>query len=61
MVTYEFGKPVYIAPLKNLQIQITSEEAEAEIWSELDTTPIKLDYHKISTGYKELKFERITI
>lgn len=59
MVTYEFGEPIYIAPLLNLKIQVTSIKSEAEIWSELDKNPIKLEYYKISTGYKGLTFEQI--
>lgn len=57
MVTYEFGDPVYIAPMKDLQVQITPNLEEAEEWSELDTTT-KLDYHKAVTGFKALKFEK---
>ena len=58
IVTYEFGVPTYIAPLKNLQIQVTPNKNEAELWSELDNTPTKLDYHIAATGYKGLKFEK---
>ena len=58
MVTHEFGEPIYIAPLRNLQIQVTPNKNEAELWSELDTTPTKLDYHIAATGYKGLKFEK---
>ena len=60
MVTYEFGKPIFIAPLKDLQIQVTPNRNEAETWSELDNTPTKLEYHIIATGYKGLKFEKIS-
>ena len=59
MVTYEFGTPIYIAPLKDLQIQVTPSRNEAEIWSELDTSPTKLQYHIVYTGYQGLKFEKI--
>ena len=59
MVTYEFGNPIFIAPLKNLQIQVTSNKNDAELWSELDNTPTKLDYHIICTGYKGLTFEKV--
>lgn len=59
MVTYEFGDPIFIAPLKDLQIQVTPNKNEAELWSELDNSPTKLDYHIASTGYKQLKFEKI--
>ena len=59
MVTYEFGDPIYIAPLTNLQIQITIVRSEAEIWNKLDHTPIKLEYHRKLTGYSKLQFERI--
>jgi hypothetical protein len=59
MVTYEFGTPIYIAPLKDLQVQVTSDIAEAELWTELDKTPTKLGYHITLTGYKQLRFERI--
>lgn len=57
IVTYEFGDPIYIAPLKDLRIQVTPNKAEAETWTELDNTPIKLDYHKVVTGYNQLIFE----
>ena len=59
MVTYEFGEPIFIAPLKDLQIQITPNRREAELWSELDNSPTKLQYHIAFTGYKGLKFEKI--
>ena len=59
MVTYEFREPIFIAQLKNMQIQVTPNKEEAELWSELDTTPTKLDYHIISTGYTQLKFEKV--
>jgi len=59
MVTYEFGDPIYIAPLKDLQIQGTPNKNEAELWSELDKSPTKLEYHITSTGYKGLKFEKV--
>jgi hypothetical protein len=57
MVTYEFGDPIYIAPLKDLQIQVTPNRTEAETWAEIDNTPVKLEYHKIVTGYRGLTFE----
>ena len=60
MVTYEFEEPIYIAPLKNLQIQVTPNISEAEIWSELDNTPTKLEYHTICTGFKGLLFEKVS-
>lgn len=59
MLTYEFGDPIFIAPLKDLQIQVTPNKHEAEIWSEMDTTTTKLEYQIVSTGYKQLKFEKI--
>jgi len=59
MVTYEFGEPIFIAPLKDLQIQVTPDRVAAELWSELDNTPTKLDYHIVATGYKGLKFEKV--
>ena len=59
MVTYEFGDPIYVAPLKDLRIQVTPNKTESEIWTELDHTPIKLDYHKEVTGYNQLIFERL--
>ena len=58
LVTYEFGNPIYVAPLKDLQIQVTPNKEEAELWSELDKSPSKLHYHIASTGYKGLKFEK---
>lgn len=59
MVTHQFGEPIYIAPLKDLQIQVTPNKEEAEIWSEMDTTPTKLAYHRAATGYNDLKFEKV--
>jgi len=59
MVTYEFGDPIFIAPLKNMQIQITLNRNEAELWSKLDNTLTKLHYHNICTGYTELVFEKV--
>ena len=56
MVSYEFGTPIYVAPLKDLQIQVTPNKEEAELWSELDKSPSKLGYHVATTGYKGLKF-----
>ena len=58
MVTREFGNEIYIAPLKNLKIQITNKKEHAENWSkEYDQS--KLDYYIIATGYKGLIFEKI--
>lgn len=59
MVTYEFGDPIFIAPLKDLQIQVTPNKTEAETWTELDNTPTKLNYHKTVTGYQKLVFEKL--
>jgi len=59
MVTHEFGTPIYIAPLKDLQIQVTPNKEEAELWSELDKSPSKLQYHVASTGYNGLEFEKV--
>ena len=56
MVTREFSQPIFIAPLKNLEIQITDKKEEAEKWSEThDQT--KLRYYKSVLGYKGLTFE----
>jgi hypothetical protein len=57
MVTNEFEKPIYIAPLKNLQIQITENKLEAEKWSE-EFDQSKLKYYRTATGY-DLKFENV--
>lgn len=59
MVTYEFGDPLYIAPLLDMKVQVTSDKTAAEIWSELDKTNAKLNYHIICTGFKGLTFEKI--
>ena len=59
MVTYEFGEPIFIAPLKDLQIQVALNRSEAEFWRELDNSQAKLQFHIISTGYKGLKFEKV--
>lgn len=58
MVTYEFGKPIFIAPLKGLRgCNVTPNKEDAEKWSEFDRS--KLGYHKAITGYKQLLFETI--
>ena len=59
MVTYEFGDPIYIAPLKNMEIQVTTMQSNAEVWSEMDNSPIKLDYHRMATGLKQLVFQKL--
>jgi len=59
MVTHEFGTPIYVAPLRDLQIQVTPNKEEAELWNELDKSPSKLGYHVAVTGYKGLKFEKV--
>jgi hypothetical protein len=59
MVTYQYGYALYIAPLKGGLLQITDKKDDAEIWSFIDNTPTKLNYHISETGYKELKFEKI--
>lgn len=61
MVTYEFGNPVYIAPMngKLSGINVTPNRGDAEKWDERDLSPNKLDYYKTISGYKELKFESI--
>ena len=56
MVTREFGSPIFIAPMKKLQIQITEKKEEAEKWHpEFDQT--KLEFHRTITGYSKLTFE----
>lgn len=57
MVTREFGYDIFIAPLKNLNIQTTDKREDAELWS-ADYDQMKLAYHKSITGYKGLKFEK---
>lgn len=58
IVTREFGYDLFIAPLKNLELQITNKKEEAEKWSEThDQT--KLNYYRTVTGYKGLAFEKI--
>ena len=44
MVTYEFGEPIYIAPLRNADIQVTLDLNAAEVWSAMDNTPVKLNF-----------------
>ena len=57
MVSYEFGKPLYVAPLQKMNIQVTDKAEEAETWhSQFDC--VKLDYYKAVTGY-ELVFAPI--
>ena len=58
MATYEFGDPIFISPLKDLQIQISPNKNEAELWSVLDNSPTKLQFHIACTGYKKLIFEK---
>ena len=57
MVTREFGNEIFIAPLKNSNIQITDKKEDAEKWSEIYDQS-KLAYYKAVTGYKGLKFEK---
>ena len=57
MVTREFGDPIYIAPLKDLMVQVTPNRDEAEEWTVLDKSDHKLGYHKVLTGYSRLSFE----
>lgn len=60
MVTHQFGTPIYIAPLKNLQIDITDKKEEASKWCYLDTlSSVKLRFHQTITGYDKLEFEKI--
>ena len=40
---------VFVAPLKNLRLNLTTEKAEAEKWSYADTLSIKLNYHRAVT------------
>lgn len=59
MVSTEFGYPVYVAPLKNLEIQVTDNKEEAEKWSYADTLSVlKLKSHQKATGL-QLTFEKI--
>lgn len=59
MVTYEFGDPVYVAPTRNMRTQTTQKKEEAEVWTEFDNNPGKIEYARIATGYNGLKFEQI--
>lgn len=62
MVTYEFGEPVFIAPLNGRLsgVNVAPSQSEAELWDEKDTaSPHKLDYYKVLTGYKSLQFEEV--
>lgn len=59
MVTRQYGAPIYIAPLKNSEIQVTDKLEEAEIWGEMDSET-KLNYHRSVTGWDELEFEELT-
>ncbi len=59
MVTYEYGEPVYVAPLIEGHVNVTPELAEAEVWSYADTlSSFKLKYYQSITRCKELKFEK---
>ena len=63
LVTRELGYPIYVGELdKFLKITITNNIAEAKRWGALDSTHEgKLSFHRIITGYKELKFEKIEL
>lgn len=56
MVTREFGSVIYIAPSKNLQVQITDKLEEAEVWDNNDGDN-KLQFHRVLTGYTGLVYE----
>ena len=63
LVTYEFGYPIYIGELdEHLKITFTKVLTDAKKWGELAATHEgKLKFHQAVTGYKELKFQKITI
>lgn len=48
IVTYEFGTTIFIELFKGLKIQFAINKAEAELWSELNKLPSKLDAHAIN-------------
>lgn len=60
LVSREFGEPIFIAPLKHLQIQPCFEVEEAQKWTYADTLSVmKLGYHKAVTGLNGLVWEKI--
>ena len=63
LVTHQFGYPLYIGELdEHLKITVTSNLNDAKKWGNLDALHEgKLSFHKIVTGLKELKFEKIEL
>lgn len=59
MVTSELGSPVYIAPVKDAQMQFTTDKAKAEIWTSIDNTPQRLAFHRNISGLTGLQYEQI--
>jgi hypothetical protein len=57
MVTNQFGYELFIAPLKDGNIDITDKKEDAETWCELDQT--KLEYYRAVTGYTKLEFVKL--
>lgn len=60
MHTDEHGFDIYVAPLKNFEIQVTDKIEEAEIWGERDVkSALKLKHHQFVTGLN-FQWKKIT-
>ena len=56
MVTNEFGFNMFVAELKNSEINTTDNPKDAELWDgNFDQT--KLQYYRAVTGFKKLRFD----
>jgi len=60
MVSDNNGLAIYIAPLKDLTIQITDKKEDSQLWSYADIlSDMKVRFHAASTGLKDLRWERV--
>lgn len=60
MHTDEHGFDIYVGPMKYLEIELTDDQAEAELWSQMDVkSQIKIDYMRALTGLN-FQWKKIT-
>ncbi len=57
------SRPIYISEAPKdaglFAVGTSWNREDAIVWSSLDNTPTKLEWHKAKTGLKQLKFERV--
>lgn len=53
-----YGNPLYVAPVKNQQTQVTDRIEEAEVFDDRDNHELKARFFKAQTGY-EFTMQRI--